>query len=363
MEGLRRTALYEAHKRLGGHLVEYAGYELPVKYEGITEEHNAVRNDAGIFDVSHMGEISVKGSEAGKFVNYLVTNDTSKMKDNDVMYGMMCYENGGIVDDLLVYKFAEEDYFLVVNAANVEKDYAWISSLAKDFDVSTVNLSDEYSEVALQGPKAEALLQKHTDFNLEEITFFTLRRDIEVAGKKVMVSRTGYTGEDGFEIYSSNEDIADVFDALVEGGAVPCGLGARDTLRFEAALPLYGNEIEKDITPLEAGLGFFVKLDTVFSGSDVLVKQKEEGLTRKVVGFELLGKGIPRHGYKVFSGEEEIGFVTTGYKSITLGNTIGMAMVDIDYSKMDTKFEIEIRNKRSQAKVISKRFLKKNYKK
>ena len=363
----RKTALYDQHVALGGKIIDFAGWALPVQYEGITQEHEAVRNQAGIFDVSHMGEFSVKGKDAQKYVQNLVTNDVEAMRDNQVIYCMMCYEHGGIVDDLLVYRIKEDEYFLVVNASNIEKDFAWAKQNAQGFDIELVNLSDDISEVALQGPKAQDILQKLVEFDLSEIGFFELRKDISVAGINCLVSRTGYTGEDGFEIYASNDDITEVFKKILEAGAQfdlkPAGLGARDTLRFEAALPLYGQEIDKDITPLEAGLGIFVKLGTEFIGKQALAEQKEKGLERKVVGFELLGKGIPRHGYDVYVGEEKIGVVTTGYKAITVPKTIGMALVDAKYASLGSKFQVRIRNNSADAVVISKKFIEKNYKK
>lgn len=368
MADLKRTALYDSHLKWGGKIIDFAGWELPVQYEGLVIEHNAVRNNAGLFDVSHMGEVSVVGKEASQFVQYLVTNDTSLMVDNQVIYAQMCYEHGGIVDDLLVYKYDKDEYFLVINASNVDKDFAWMQEVSKKFDVKLVNLSNDYSELALQGPKAQDILQKLTEYDLSDIGFFMLKRDVDIKGLNCLVSRTGYTGEDGFEIYLSHQDAPILWDLIMEAGEEfdirPAGLGARDTLRFEASLPLYGQEIDHDISPLEAGLGYFVKLDNDdFIGREALIKQKEEGLTRKVVGFEMIGKGIPRHEYKVFKGEKEIGFVTTGYKSPTTGRTIGLAMVDIEYSKMGSEFDIHIRKKVSPAKVVSKRFYQKNYKK
>ena len=368
MANLKRTSLYEKHVEWGGKIIDFAGWELPVQYEGLVAEHHAVRNEAGLFDVSHMGEVSVKGKDAGKFVQYLVTNDTSVMDDNQVIYAQMCYEHGGIVDDLLVYKYDDQEFFLVINASNVQKDFAWMQEVAKGFELDLVNLSDEYSEIAIQGPNAEEILQKLTEFDLSEIKFFYLKRDVEIDGVKCLVSRTGYTGEDGFEIYMGHEHAPKIWDSILKAGEPlgikPAGLGARDTLRFEATLPLYGQEIDKDISPLEAGLGYFVKLDNGdFIGRDALIKQKEEGLKRKLVGFEMIGKGIPRHEYRVLKDGQDIGFVTTGYKSPTTGRTVGLALVDIEHSKMDTTFDIQIRQKVSPARIVSKRFYQKNYKK
>lgn len=368
MDNCKKTALYDAHVKCGGKIVDFAGWALPIQYEGIIPEHEAVRNQAGIFDVSHMGEVEATGKDAAKFVQNLVTNDISKMENNQVLYSMMCYPNGGIVDDLLIYKFSNTHFFLVINASNIDKDYQWMVDNKENYDFTLCNNSQYVSEIALQGPRAEEILQTLTDKKLSDIGFFHFDKDFSIKGIKCMVSRTGYTGEDGFEIYSTHEDIQKIWDLLFEAGAdkglKPCGLGCRDTLRFEATLPLYGNEISKDITPLEAGLGIFVKLNKEnFIGKDALVKQKEDGLKRKVVGFELKGKGIPRHEYIVVRDEKEIGFVTTGYMSPTVKKSIGLALIDIDYTTIGTEIDIMIRKKPVKAQVISKKFYNKNYKK
>jgi len=368
MSDLRRTALYEMHKKANGHIVDFSGWELPTHYSSIKEEHFAVRNKAGLFDVSHMGEVTVKGKEAFNFVQNLVTNDVSKLENNQILYGMMCYETGGIVDDLLVYKYTDDNFYLVINASNVEKDFAWMLKNSENYDVELVNMSKDVSEIAIQGPNAQKILQKITNVDLDEIKFFYFKDEVLVNGKNALISRTGYTGEDGFEVYLAHEDVSGVWEKLFEVGEVdgllPTGLGCRDTLRFEVALPLYGNELSKDITPLEASLGFFVKLDNDdFIGKSVLVKQKEDGLTRKTVGLELVDKGIARHGYDVYADDKKIGFVTTGYKSPSTKKSVALAMVDIDYSKMDTEVYIEVRGKMKKAKVVGRRFFKKSYKK
>lgn len=368
MENCKKTALFHAHESCGGKVIDFAGWALPVQYEGIIPEHEAVRNAAGIFDVSHMGEVDVTGPEAADFVQNLVTNDVSTMENNQVLYAMMCYPDGGIVDDLLVYKFDDQHFYLVINASNVDKDYQWMLDNKNNFDVTLNNVSEQVSEVALQGPNAQEILQKLTSTNLNDIKFFFLQRDVMVAGRKCLISRTGYTGEDGFEIYTDNENIEAIWNAILEAGkdlgVKPCGLGCRDTLRFEATLPLYGNEMSKDITPLEAGLGMFVKLNKQqFIGKDALVKQKEEGLKRKTVGFEMIDKGIPRHGYEVMADGKVIGFVTTGYMAPTVKKNIGLALIDAAYTELGTTIEIVVRNKPLKAQVISKRFLNKNYKK
>lgn len=364
---MKKTALYENHVACGGKIIEFFGWLLPVEYSGLMPEHHAVRNQAGLFDVSHMGEVSAKGPDSEAFVQNLVTNDVTGMTDGQVIYCMMCQEDGGVVDDLLVYKKAGDSWYLVINAANVEKDFAWMQENAVGYEVELQNLSTDISEVALQGPLAQQTLQKLTDTDLDTIGFFMFKEHVQVAGADCLVSRTGYTGEDGFEIYADHASIPKVWDAILEAGkadgVVPAGLGCRDTLRFEATLPLYGHEISSTITPLEAGLGMFVKLDKPFIGRDALVRQKKEGLKRKVVGFELIDRGIPREGYPVTCGGKEVGVVTTGYPAPTVGKTIGLALVDIECAELGTELEILIRNKPAKGVVISKKFLEKKYKK
>lgn len=363
----KRTPLYDEHVKVGGKIVDYAGWALPVQYEGqgLVVEHEAVRNAAGMFDVSHMGEIKITGKESTKFLDYLLTNDISKMVDTQIIYTFMTYENGGVVDDLLVYKFNDEHYLLVVNAANVDKDYDWIFKQKGDFDVVVDNISDEIGEVALQGPLAQKILQKLTDFNLESVKFFHLADNVDINGVKCLISRTGYTGEDGFEIYTDNEGIVkvwrDILEAGKEEGVKPTGLGCRDTLRFEAALPLYGHEISQDINPIEGDFKFFVKLkkESDFIGKEALNKYFNDGIKRKLVGFELIGRGIPREGYEVFKDGEKIGHVTTGYLSPTLKKNIGNALIDAKYTDIGTELDIIIRNKPVKAVIIDRRFLKK----
>jgi len=360
----KKTPLYDEHIKLGGKIVDYAGWFLPVQYEGLIKEHEAVRKDAGMFDVSHMGEIMVKGKDALDYLQYLLTNDISSMGDDQVLYSLMCYPDGGVVDDLLVYRYGQEEYLLVVNAANTEKDFKWMIDNKKDFNIIIENISNQVGEIALQGPKSEKILQKLTDYDLSSIKYFHLKRDIEISGVKCMVSRTGYTGEDGFEIFASPEDIVIIWNKLLEigkeDGLKPAGLGARDTLRFEAAMPLYGHEISEEVNPLEGGLKFAVKFEKEvdFIGKEPLKKQWEEGLRRKVVGFEMLERGIPREGYEVYKNGKKIGYVTTGYLSPTLNKNIGNALIDIDEAKLGNQIDIMIRNKPVKAKIISRKFLK-----
>lgn len=362
----KRTPLYEKHLESDGNIVEFAGFELPIQYVGLTDEHNYVRSKAGLFDVSHMGEVEVKGEDAINFVQNLVTNNVKSLEDNQVLYTMMCYENGFVVDDLLVYRYNENHFYLVINASNIDKDFAWMVSQKGDYDISLDNISDITSQLALQGPLAQSILQELVDFDLFDIKFFFCKRNVDIKGINALVSRTGYTGEDGFEIYVKNEDAPKLWDLLLETGkenVMPIGLGARDTLRFEACLPLYGHEINDSINPLEAGLGMFVKLDNDdFVGKEVLVKAKEDGLKRKLVGLEL-SKGIAREGYPVFVGDEQVGHVTTGYRPPTVNKSIALALVDIKHSKMGSKLNVQVRKKQFECEVISKRFYKKNYKK
>ncbi len=368
METLKKTPLYDVHVGAGAKMVPFAGWDMPVQYKGLVTEHEAVRNQAGLFDVSHMGEVDVDGPEATRFVNYLVVGNVADLPPGKVLYSLMCYEDGGVVDDLLVYRKSEDSYLLVINAGNVDKDDAWIREKAKAFDVYARNRSDEYAQLALQGPKAQDILQKLVELDLNEIGFFEFKENVQVAQCSALVSRTGYTGEDGFEIYCAPEEAEKIWRAIEDAGAgfglEPAGLGARDTLRFEATLPLYGHEIKKEITPLEAGLGYFVDLEgDDFVGKSALVKQKKEGLELKLVGFEMIDKGIPREGYSVIRSGDVIGTVTTGYKAPTVGKTIGLAHVDIEYTKLGTELEIDIRGKRRKAVVVSKRFYTKKYKK
>lgn len=367
MTVLKRTPLFEIYERFGGKIVEFGGWEMPVQFSNIIEEHLAVRKAAGIFDVSHMGEISVQGAEAENFVQKLVTNNVKSMADFQVQYNLLCYPNGGVVDDLLVYKYSPTHYMLVINASNIEKDYAWIIENRGDFDVEITNISDDLAQLAVQGPNAEAIMQNLTEYDLAKLKFFYFA-EVKVGGKDLLISRTGYTGEDGFELYLKPGDAVELWQLILsqgkDQGIKPIGLGARDTLRFEATLPLYGHEISAEITPLEAGLGFFVKLDTDdFLGKPALVKQKAAGVPRKLVAFEMIDRGVPRANYQVFQAGEAIGFVTTGSYSPTLDKNIGLAMIKSEFSTLDTELEI-IRGKRSlKAKIIKKPFYKKNYKK
>lgn len=363
MADLKRTPLYEVYKESGAKTIDFGGWDLPVQFSSIKEEHEAVRTKAGLFDVSHMGEITVKGSGSLDYLQKMLTNDVSKLKSGGAQYTAMCYEDGGTVDDLLVYKKDEDDYLLVVNASNIDKDFDWLKSHA-DGQAEVENISDKVAQLAIQGPLAEQILQKMTAENLSEIKFFKFKDHVDIEGAKALVSRTGYTGEDGFEIYCSSDDAEFLWkEMLIAGkleGLLPCGLGARDTLRFEANLPLYGQELSKEITPIEAGIGFAVKPDKEadFFGKETLKKQKEQGADRKLAGIEMIDKGIPRHGYKVYSGEELVGEVTTGTQSPTLKKNIGLALLKRDFAGIGTELEVEIRNKRLRAAVAETPFYK-----
>ncbi|MBC1456396.1 glycine cleavage system aminomethyltransferase GcvT [Listeria newyorkensis] len=359
MTDLKKTPIFPLYEKYGAKTIDFGGWDLPVQFSGIKAEHEAVRTDAGLFDVSHMGEVAVQGPESLAFLQKVLSNDISKLKIGKAQYNIMCYETGGVVDDLVVYMRADDDYLLVVNASNTEKDFEWLEKHASE-GVNVQNVSADYGQLALQGPNAEAILATLTDADLASLTFFGFVDNVEVAGVTALISRSGYTGEDGFEIYTKASDTPQVWEAILEKGVLPIGLGARDTLRFEANLALYGQELTQDISPLEAGVGFAVKLqkEADFIGKQALLAQKEAGLSRKSVGIELIDRGIPRHDYKVFAGDKEIGIVTSGTQSPTLGKNLGLALIDIDYTALDTEVEVEVRNKKLKAKVVPTPFYK-----
>ncbi len=365
-DNLKKTCLYDSHVALGAKMSPFAGFMMPIQYSSITEEHNAVRHAVGMFDVSHMGEIFVSGPDAEKFVNHIFTNEIRGFEPGKVLYGMMLHPDGGVVDDLLVYREFEPDHFLlVVNAANIDKDYEWILAQTAGYDVKVVNGSDNWGQIAVQGPGAEKVVTEVLGLaEAAALTFYTYY-EAQWNGHRMVVSRTGYTGEDGFELYTTCEDIKEIWKKLLDNGVVPCGLGCRDTLRFEAGLPLYGDELSDTITPIEAGLGMFCKLDKEeFIGKDVVAKQKAEGTERKLVGIGLEDKAIPRATYPVETEDgTQVGVVTTGYHSISLEKSICFAMVQTAYSKLDTPLWIRIRKKVFPGKVVKKRFYQTNYKK
>ena len=357
----KKTCLYDKHVALGALMSPFGGFDMPIQYSGIVDEHQAVRQACGVFDVSHMGEVLVTGDDAERYVNHIFTNDVVGMPIGKILYGMMCYENGGVVDDLLVYKMGDQRFFLVINAANIDKDWAWIQEQAKGFNVTLEHQSDLYGELAVQGPDAEQVMKEVLGIDGSDLTFYTFKQIGDV-----IVSRTGYTGEDGFEIYATPNYINECWDKLIASGRCkPCGLGCRDTLRFEVGLPLYGDELSEDITPIMAGLGIFVKLDkSEFIGKEALAKQKAEGPAKKLVGIELQDKAIPRHGYPVLNmAGETIGEVTTGYHAISTDKSVCMALIDTAYTMLDTEVQIQIRKKVFPGKVVKKQFYHKNYKK
>ena len=366
----KRTCLYDKHVKLGATIVEFGGFDMPLLYQSsIQQEHKAVREHVGLFDVSHMGEVTVKGKDAERYVQHIFTNDIAGAPVGKIYYGMMCYENGGTVDDLLVYKMGENDFFLVINAANIDKDWAWMQENAAGFDIDLQNRSDYYGQIAVQGPESEDVMERVLGLPCSELVFYTCKTILPQPSTlnlpPIIISRTGYTGEDGFEVYGSHAFINDCWDKLIAAGVQACGLGCRDTLRFEVGLPLYGDELSQDITPIMAGLGMFVKLDKAeFIGKEALAKQKAEGPAKKLVGIELFDKAIPRHGYTVLNMEgEPIGEVTTGYHALSVDKSVCMALIDAAYAKLDTEVQIQIRKKVFPGKVVKKQFYNKSYKK
>jgi aminomethyltransferase len=364
MDGLKRTPLYELHLKYGGNMIEFGGWSLPVQYTGIKEEHQAVRTGCGLFDVSHMGEVSVKGGDALALLQKLVTNDPARLAAGQVQYTPMCYPDGGVVDDLLIYKFGDTEYLLVINAANIAKDWAWILEQSAGLDVAINNLSETTAQLALQGRLAETILARLSDRPLADLKYYWFYPQSRVAGKEVLISRTGYTGEDGFEIYCRPEDASALWEALLETGKplglVPVGLGCRDTLRFEACLPLYGHELSATISPLEAGLSPFVKLEKpAFNGQAALAAQKQRGLQRKIVGLKALGRGVARAGYPVLADDGRvIGSVTSGSYAPTLDQNLALALVEIDYAAVGQKLGFAVRGKIIAAEVVAKPFYK-----
>jgi aminomethyltransferase len=356
---LQKTPLNEVEKELGGKMVDFGGWELPVQFSGILDEHEAVRTRCGLFDVSHMGEITVKGPAALELLQRATCNDVSKLEDGRAQYNGLLYPTAGFVDDILIYRIDAEDYFVVVNASNSDKDFDWVADCAKAMDVEVKNVSSGYAQLALQGPEAQRILQPFTDVDLPAMKYY--RFDVgKVDGSPAIVSRTGYTGEDGFEVYVAPSEAPRIWTKLLGTGEVkPCGLGARDTLRLEAKMALYGNDIDETTTPLEADLGWIVKLEKGdFFGRDVLQREKAEGPARKLVGFEMIERGIARHGYPIVDGKEEIGVVTSGTHSPTLKKAIGLAYLPQGKSALGSEFTVLIRGKEARARVVATPFYK-----
>jgi aminomethyltransferase len=360
---MNNTALTQKHIALGAKMVPFAGFNMPVQYEGVNTEHETVRNGVGVFDVSHMGEFILRGPNALALIQKFSSNDASVLFDGKAQYSCMPNGEGGIVDDLIIYRVNENEYFIVVNASNIEKDWNWISSL-NDLGVEMENVSDNYSLLAIQGPKAAEAMQALTDVNLSEMVYYTFTHGTFAGIDNVMISATGYTGSGGFEIYVKNENIEQVWDAVFQAGASfgikPIGLAARDTLRLEMGFCLYGNDIDDTTSPLEAGLGWITKFTKDFVDSDFLKKQKEEGVTRKLVAFEMIDRGIPRHDYPIVdSSGNVIGKVTSGTMSPSMKVGIGLGYVTKEFSALDTEIFIEIREKGVKAKVVKLPFYKK----
>lgn len=353
---MKNTALTEKHIQLGAKMVPFAGYNMPVQYEGINAEHATVRNGVGVFDVSHMGEFILKGEKALDLIQRVSSNDASKLYDGKIQYAYLPNEAGGIVDDLLIYKIDDLTYLLVVNASNIEKDWNWISKFNTE-GVEMKNISDDTGLLAVQGPKSTDALQSLTDIDLANLDYYSFKKGTFAGVENVLISATGYTGSGGFEIYFENQYADKIWDAIFEAGKAynikPIGLGARDTLRLEMGFCLYGNDIDDTTSPLEAGLGWVTKFSKKFTNSDVLAKQKEEGVSRKLVGFEMIDRGIPRHDYKIVDADgTEIGVVTSGTQSPSLQKAIGMGYVSTAFAKEGTEIFISIRNSKIKAKVV-----------
>jgi aminomethyltransferase len=365
---LKRTPLYDRHLALGARVVEFGGWEMPVQYSGIVDEHSAVRNAAGLFDISHMGEVEVKGPGALAFLQHIATQDVATIGEGFSNYALLCRPDGGVVDDIFIYNLPD-GYMVVVNASNIEKDFAWMLDNMRGFDVELTNISDRASMLALQGPRAEAILARATDIDAVGIPFHAVTTGMLLGDIPALIARTGYTGEDGFELFVDDDNVEQLWDGLLDLGAAdglkPCGLGARDSLRFEACLALYGHEIADDINPYEAKLGWVVKLDKgEFVGREALQAIKQAGVRRKLAGFEMTGRGIARGGYEIRSLDgERIGEVTTGMPSPTLGKNLGLGYVPAELASEGSEFDVAVRDRPVRAKVVKTPFYKPRYKK
>jgi aminomethyltransferase len=365
MENLKKTPLNKAHRELGGKMVDFGGWDMPVQYSGVIAEHLRTRTHSGLFDVSHMGEFFVEGEDAIKFVNRLTTNDVTKLIDGQAHYSAFTRDDGTVVDDLLVYRFDEGKLLLVVNAGTTEKDWDWVTSNLKDENVTLTNVSDDYCQIAVQGKDALGIVQQLTETKLDEIKYyhFTVGK---VDGVDAIISRTGYTGEDGFEVYANKEYAEQLWNKFLEvgkfgddAGILPCGLAARNTLRLESAMSLYGHEISDEITPLEANLGWICKLNKgEFTGREALQKQKEAGLKRKLVGFEMVDKGIARDDFDVYIGGDKVGKVTSGSPAPYLKKNIGLAFVPSEFANVGQEINIDVRGKHLAAKIVPTPFYK-----
>lgn len=365
-EDLKKTPLNAAHRELGGKMVDFGGWDMPVQYPaGVIGEHMRTRTAAGLFDVSHMGEIWVEGEDAIEFVDRIATNDVTKLVDGQAHYSALTNEKGGVVDDLLVYRFDQDKLLLVVNAGTTEKDWDWITSHKKDENITLTNASSDYCQIAIQGPAALGILQKLTETDLNEIEYYHFTTG-KVDGVESIISRTGYTGEDGFEVYADSKYAVQLWNKMLdtggygsEGGILPCGLAARNTLRLESGMALYGHELSDDITPLEANLGWITKLQKGdFTGSDALSLQKEAGVQRKLMGFEMIDKGIARDGFDVYIEDKKAGYVTSGSPAPFLKKNIGMAFLPVEFAKIGQEIKIDVRGKHLAAAVVPTPFYK-----
>lgn len=355
---MQQTCLHSRHVAKGALMQPFAGFDMPIQYTSIIDEHNAVRHHCGVFDVSHMGEVIVTGPDAARFVNHIFTNDVNAVQPGKVLYGMMCYPDGGTVDDTCICKLADDKFFLTINAANIDKDDAWIDKNAEGFDIHIDYASDRYGQLAIQGPESEQVVETVLGIPCHELNFY----EVKTMGD-ILISRTGYTGEDGFEVYGTHEWIVSCWDKLMDAKVTPCGLGCRDTLRFEVGLPLYGDELSKDISPVMAGLSIFVKFDKPeFIGKEALLKQKTEGVAKRLRGIELDAHAVPRHGYPVLKDGQHVGEVTTGYRLISVDKSCAVALVD-SALKLGDRVEIQIRKKTFPGTVVKKKFYDKHYKK
>ena len=357
----KKTCLFDRHVALGATMSPFGGFDMPIQYTSIIEEHEAVRKQCGVFDVSHMGEVLVKGKEATSFINHIFTNDVQNLAVGKVMYGMMCYDDGGTVDDTCICRLAEEEFLMTINAANIDKDIDWIKTNAKGYNVDIEHLSDYYGQLAIQGPDSEAIVNEVLGIPCQDLHFYEVKT-IHKNDEEIIISRTGYTGEDGFELYGSHQFIILQWDKLMSSGRCkPCGLGCRDTLRFEVGLPLYGNELSSEISPIMAGLGMFVKLEkSEFIGREALLRQKTEGVAKRLRGIELDDNAIPRHGYNILQNGAIIGQVTTGYRLISTNKSCAVALVDASL-KLGDRVEIQIRKKTFPSTIVKKKFYEKHY--
>lgn len=359
---LKKTPLYQNYVDSGAKIVEFGGWAMPVQFSSIKEEHNAVRYNVGLFDVSHMGEIEISGKDAEQFIQYILSNDTNLLTNDKAMYSALCNEEGGVIDDLVTYKLNENHYLLIVNAANTNKDYQWIKKHSSNFTVDVSNTSDKYGQLAIQGPRSRALINELVDVDVNHMAMFEFKQKVQLFGKSIILSQSGYTGEDGFEIYCKQEDTKDIWEQLLKYDVTPCGLGARDTLRLEAGLPLHGQDLSESITPYEGGIAFAAKplIANDFIGKSVLKAQKENGSERRTVGLELLGKGIARTGYEVLDeNSNQIGFVTSGTQSPSSGKSIALAIIDRGAFEMGKKVIVQIRKRQVEAKIVKKNQIEK----